>query len=236
MLVVLPFVTGCDFMRKLAGRPTSEEVENMRLEILRAEEAALEARLDSLRNVEQRMMQDSLNALDSIRQLGGSILNPASLGGLFATRLEARYYVIIGAFRMRANAEQLLLKAMNAGYEPALISFNTGLIAVGLCPCNNVVDAKDALKKVKGTANARNAVAEMIQEAMTEASDTLYIAHADCPEEAEALKNAILSRCSFAKVSVGVIGPTRMDYSRVIGILNHLSEGITDAFDDKDDF
>ena len=50
---------------------------------------------------------------------------------------------------MRANAEQLLLKAMNAGYEPALISFNTGLIAVGLCPCNNVVDAKDALKKVK---------------------------------------------------------------------------------------
>lgn len=36
--------------------------------------------------------------------------------------------------------------------------------------------------------------------------------------------------------AVGVIGPTRMDYSRVIGILNHLSEGITDAFDDKDDF
>ena len=64
-----------------------------------------------------------------------------------------------------------------------------------------------ALKKVKGIANARNAVAEMVQEAMTEASDTLYIAHADCPEEAEALKNAILSRCSFAKVSVCVIGP-----------------------------
>ena len=82
MLALLPFVTGCDFMRKLAGRPTSEEVENMRLEILRAEEAALEARLDSLRNVEQRMLQDSLNAIDSIRQLGGSILNPASLGGL----------------------------------------------------------------------------------------------------------------------------------------------------------
>ena len=65
-------------MRKLAGRPTSEDVEAKRLELLRAEEAALEARLDSLRNVEQRMIADSLNALDSIRQLGGSILNPAS--------------------------------------------------------------------------------------------------------------------------------------------------------------
>ena len=37
--------------------------------------------------------------------------------------------------------------------------------------------------------------------------------------------------------AVGVIGPTRMDYSRVIGILNHLSEGITDAFgSEEDDF
>ena len=36
--------------------------------------------------------------------------------------------------------------------------------------------------------------------------------------------------------AVGVIGPTRMDYSRVIAILNHLSEGITDAFEEKKDF
>jgi len=27
-----------------------------------------------------------------------------------------------------------------------------------------------------------------------------------------------------------------MDYSRVIAILNHLSEGITDAFEEKEDF
>ena len=105
ILISLLALTGCDFMRKLAGRPTSEDVEAMRLEILRAEEAALQARLDSLRNVEQRMVQDSLNALDSIRQLGGSILNPASLGGLFATKLEARYYIILGSFRSRANAD-----------------------------------------------------------------------------------------------------------------------------------
>lgn len=64
-----------------------------------------------------------------------------------------------------------------------------------------------ALKKVKGTANARNAVAELTQEAMTEASDTLYIVHADCPQEAEALKNTILSRCAFEKIHIGVIGP-----------------------------
>jgi hypothetical protein len=143
-------LTGCDFMRKLAGRPTSEDVELKRIEILRAEEAALQARLDSLRNVEQRMIQDSLNALDSIRQLGGSILNPASLGGLFATKLEARYYIILGSFRTRANAEALFNVAKEAGYKPALISFGKGgLIAVGVCPVNRLPDAFVSLNTVK---------------------------------------------------------------------------------------
>lgn len=64
-----------------------------------------------------------------------------------------------------------------------------------------------ALKKVKGIAAARNAVAELTIEAVTEESDTLYVVHADCLEEAEAIKNAILSRREFKEVRVGNIGP-----------------------------
>ncbi|MBQ3607932.1 MAG: SPOR domain-containing protein [Bacteroidales bacterium] len=150
VVVSLLCLTGCDFMRKLAGRPTSEDVELKRVEILRAEEAALQARLDSLRNVEQRMIQDSLNALDSIRQLGGSILNPAAMGGLFATKLESRYYIILGSFRTRSNAEALFNVAKAAGYKPALISFGKGgLIAVGVSPVNRLSDAYVALNGVK---------------------------------------------------------------------------------------
>lgn len=150
LMVVMMSLTGCDFMRRLAGRPTSEDVEVKRLELLRAEEFALQARLDSLRHIEQMMVRDSLNALDSIRQLGGSILNPASLGGLFATKLEARYYIILGSFRSRANAEGLLKVAKDAGYKPALISFGKGgLIAVGVSPVNRLSDAFTALNSVK---------------------------------------------------------------------------------------
>ena len=148
MAVSLFTVTGCDFFRTLAGRPTSEDIEQKKVEILRAEQAVLQARLDSIR-LEQQMVQDSIAALDSIRQYGGTILNPAKLGGLFATKLEARYYVIIGAFKKRSNAEALLCKAADSGYAPALISFNNGIIAVGLCPCSNIVGAKEALMKVK---------------------------------------------------------------------------------------
>lgn len=147
IIALLPFITGCDFMRKLAGRPTAEDVEMMRIELLRAEEAALQARLDSL---EQRMIKDSLAALDSIRQLGGSILNPARLGGLFATKLESRYYIILGSFRSRANAEALYTVAKDAGYRPALITFGKGgLIAVGVCPVNKLSDAYSSLNEVK---------------------------------------------------------------------------------------
>ena len=143
-------LTGCDFMRKLAGRPTSEDIEEKRLELLRAEEAALQARIDSLRKAEQKMISDSLNALDSIRQLGGSILNPAAMGGLFATKLEARYYIILGSFRARSNAENLFNVAKSAGYRPALISFGKGgLIAVGVSPVNRLQDALAALNEVK---------------------------------------------------------------------------------------
>lgn len=140
--------TGCDFFRTLAGRPTSAEIEARRLEILRAEEAAIQARLDSMKVVEQ-VMRDSLAALDSIRQYGGTILNPAKLGGLFATKLDARYYIIVGSFRSRSNAEALLVKAADRGYAPALISFRNGMVAVGLCPVNCLKDAMAALKEVK---------------------------------------------------------------------------------------
>lgn len=148
-------LTGCDFFRTLAGRPTSKDIERMQVESLLAEKSdllaankLLEKKCDSLQRA-FTTVTDSLNALDSISQYGGTVLNPTTLGGLFSTRLEARYYVIIGAFRYRTNAEILLNKAVQKGYKPALISFRNGKMAVGVCPTNNIKDAFIALKKVK---------------------------------------------------------------------------------------
>ena len=148
-------VTGCDFFRTIAGRPTSDYIENKRIEVLRLEEAAYQARVDSLTRREKEIrdsiaVMDSLAAIEGIRQHGGTILNPSKLGGLFTTRLEARYHIIIGSYRHRTNAEILLKKAVAAGYAPSLISFRNGLVAVGLCPSNNVNDVLESLKKVKG--------------------------------------------------------------------------------------
>ena len=140
--------TGCDFMRKLAGRPTSEDIEKIRVERLLAEEAALKASLDSLK-AEKQCIQDSIDALELFVQQGGTVLNPSKLGGLYTTKLQYKYYVIIGAFRTRSNAEALFKKAESAGYTPVLISFRNGLLAVGLSPADECRNAMDMVKAIK---------------------------------------------------------------------------------------
>lgn len=146
-------LTGCDFLRKMAGRPTSDVIEARRLEIIKqekeAEIAREQARLDSIIRLQQEV-RDSIAALDSIRQQGGTVLNPTNLGGLFSTKLEARYYVVVGAFRSRANAEGLLKRIKAEGeFSPALINFRNGMIAVGVCPQNRIQDASASMKEVK---------------------------------------------------------------------------------------
>ena len=52
LLALMLVVTGCDFFRMVAGRPTSKDIEKKRIEIMKAEEAALQARLDSIAAVD----------------------------------------------------------------------------------------------------------------------------------------------------------------------------------------
>ena len=147
-LCVLLAVTGCDFMRKLGGRPTSEGIEKARVEKLLAQEAALKASLDSLK-AEKQSVQDSIDALELFVQQGGTVLNPSKLGGLYTTKLQYKYYVIIGAFRTRSNAEALFNKAESAGYKPVLISFRNGLLAVGLSPADECSNAMEMIKSIR---------------------------------------------------------------------------------------
>ena len=147
--------SSCDFFRSLAGRPTSEELEEKKVEMLRIqEEIRHQAVLDSLEQVRQRMA-DSLAALeahllDSLSQTKGTILNPTRLGGLFTTKLEAKYYIVVGAFRTRSYAERKLAKCNEAGHTGTIISFRNGLLAVGICPSDSLNDTWNKLRELRG--------------------------------------------------------------------------------------
>lgn len=140
-------LTGCDAFRSLAGKPTSSEIKVKRAYIDSLNNAH-QARIDSLRRVE-KALADSLAVMDSLKQSGGTILNPSTMGGLFTTKLDYRYYVVIGAFTQRSYAERLLVKAREAGYIATLISFRNGYNAVGLSQTDHLEKAFAELKKIK---------------------------------------------------------------------------------------
>ena len=156
LLIALAAVaaSGCNFVRTVAGRPTSAQVEEIRQKQLKEEEARHQARLDSMKKVQQAMA-DSLAALeayllDSLTQARGTIVNPAKMGGLYTTKLEAKYCIVVGAFRNRAYAERKLAACNEAGYKATMVSFRNGLLAVAVCPSNSLDQTAKTLKQLRG--------------------------------------------------------------------------------------
>ena len=91
---VMLLVSGCDFFRKVAGRPTSADLQAKRTEITyveaqKAELAREQARLDSLEAVAQKEREaremaerDSLAAHQTLKEKGCQIYELKSLKGL----------------------------------------------------------------------------------------------------------------------------------------------------------
>lgn len=153
-LALVTLVSSCDFVRTLAGRPTSAQLEEMRLQRMAAQEARHQATLDSMERV-QRHMADSLEALekyllDSLTQARGTVLNPSRMGGLYTTRLETKYCIVVGAFSNRYYAERKLKECNQAGYTATIISFRNGLLAVSVCPSNSLAETLKTLKQLRG--------------------------------------------------------------------------------------
>ena len=149
-------LSGCDFVRTLAGRPTSDDLEVKRSTIERAENVArYQARIDSLERVRAHLA-DSLaeldkHLLDSLSQNRGTILNPSKMGGLYTTKLASRYYIVVGAFRTRSYAERKLTACNEAGYTNAtIISFRNGLLAVAVCPSDSLNETVKKLRELRG--------------------------------------------------------------------------------------
>ena len=154
-VMLLSVVSSCDFVRTLAGRPTSARLEEMREERMRAEEARHQAVLDSMERAE-KALAEALAAreqelLDSLTQAHGTVLNPSRLGGLYTTKLESKYYIVVAAFRNRTFAERKLTQCNEAGYTATIISFRNGLLAVSVCPSDNLEETLKTLKKLRGT-------------------------------------------------------------------------------------
>lgn len=151
MLLSLCLFCGCDALRSLAGRPTSEDIEMMRFE-LQFREARETARQDSLEMV-RKHVKDSLAAeaaRDSLKQMRGLLREPARLGGYSSSFVpEFGYAAVLGSFKDRANAERFMQRIQEAGFKAVLIPFRNGMTSVGACPSDNPAEFLELIGRLK---------------------------------------------------------------------------------------
>lgn len=130
MTLVATTVTGCDFFRRLAGRPDSEWIE-AKAEAIRQEEEALRIRQDSLEKA-RKAEADSLAAADSVR----------------LANHRYRFCVILGSFSSKENAERYVEEIAAKGYKCELLTFRNST-AVGVCPTDDEEQAKKSLSELQ---------------------------------------------------------------------------------------
>lgn len=130
MTLVATAVTGCDFFRRLAGRPDSEWIE-AKAEAIRQEEEALRIRQDSLERA-RKAEADSLATADSVR----------------LANHRYRFCVILGSFSSKENAERYVEEIAAKGYKCELLTFRNST-AVGVCPTDDEEQAKKSLSELQ---------------------------------------------------------------------------------------
>ena len=130
IILVATAVTGCDFFRRLVGRPDSEWIE-AKAESIRQEEEALRVRQDSLEKA-RKAIADSLAAADSVR----------------LANHRYRFCIILGSFSSKENAERYVEEIAAKGYKGELLSFRNST-AVGVCPTDDEAQAKKSLEDIR---------------------------------------------------------------------------------------
>ncbi len=122
LLAVLLLAEGCDFLRALAGRPTSDEL------------AALQEAFPS--DTLQQEPADSEAVLPDVL--------PEEL--IYRSE-DVSYLVVAGCYREPRHAERSAERYRRMGYETCIVDWN-GVRAVGLCPTGDRTEARSSLRQL----------------------------------------------------------------------------------------
>lgn len=146
---------GCDFLRTVAGRPTSTELQSKRaaIAVREMEEREAEARerhvRDSLAAVEKHRT-DSVAAETFFKESRVSRLRTGSFPGLLTDGFPQKYCIILAGFSQPQNAEQFSAKLKEAGYTPLILHYVRGTRSmVGIDPTDDPAALRATYEKVR---------------------------------------------------------------------------------------
>lgn len=128
-------LSGCDFLRTLAGRPTSADLQALRAGAQASAVAAENSDTTVADAVSFIVDAAAEAAADSALRSDGVPLRIASeLRNRLANVPVQRYYFIVGMFSQEDNALRVAAKADSAGYKYELLRYANGNTLVGVVP------------------------------------------------------------------------------------------------------
>jgi len=151
LLVSVSMATGCDFLRTIAGRPTSSQIEQRALQIHELQEKAeAEAvRADSIAAEAAKVAADVVDS-SVLASVPPIIFTKLSDGKIRVDgSLPSRYIVIVGAFSVKENAEKLAEQFLTKGYSATTLTYKNGFTAVGVASTDSRVQLYGQLVKLK---------------------------------------------------------------------------------------
>ncbi len=119
--------TGCDFFRSIIGKPTSKEIERMKIEAQL--QAKKQKEIDSLNKINEQI---------ALEEASKATINEEN----------GRFYVVLGSFKVVENANKMFTLLEKNGYKPITIKFKNGYEVVSVAGFNNYGQAKQELAKL----------------------------------------------------------------------------------------
>lgn len=120
---VVFLAAGCDFVRATLGKPTSQDIQNIRDSIAAAEQARIDSAIQA-----QKMLEEQERL--------------AHYSGLPA----ARYNIVAGSFKDSANAVSLMETMAGDSIDARLLKLRNGFIAVTVFATDSSAEAKSRLR------------------------------------------------------------------------------------------
>lgn len=147
LAAVVLLAGGCDFMRSLAGRPTSADIAAKRVVIERFEQ-------------QKSASEPGDTVLSDTQTVSEESVTPATVAMASDTKapakeesrssLSRRCYIVVGAFSERANAEKMVEMLAKSGFPATLIRQSNGMTTVGACPTDDYAEARKSLDALLG--------------------------------------------------------------------------------------
>ena len=152
LLLVANAATGCDFFRRLAGRPTSEIIEALREASLANAPVSVPDTVAVVETATDTLAAAEPKAEPKVEPKAEPKVEPKSepkTETVTGSDGKKRFYVVVASFSNPDNARKSLERMKERGYPGDLLSAKGGYTVVGICGTDDEQEAKESLKQLQ---------------------------------------------------------------------------------------